>query len=66
MLVLDASYWGTESSYFSAQAVSSTDAKFAKFAEQQLNGWLKNLEQLTNFGLAIYEGLKPKILISTI
>lgn len=65
-LVLDASYLGTASSVGEPRAVSNTDAKFTKFADEQLNDWLKNLEQLNNFGLAIYEGLKPKILISTI
>jgi len=61
-LVLDANYEGTASSV-SRHAVSKEDAKFTKFADEQLNDWLKNLEQLTNFGYDIYEALKTKILL---
>jgi hypothetical protein len=61
-LVLDASYMGTASS-IAKRAVSKEDAKFTKFANNQLNDWLKNLEQLTDFGFDIYEALKTKILI---
>lgn len=64
-LVLDASYEGTASSV-GKRAVSKEDAKFTKFVDEQLNDWLKNLEQLTTFGFSIWEGLKTKILIGTI
>jgi hypothetical protein len=64
-LVLDACYVGTASSV-DKRAVSVTDVKFTKFADEQLNAWLKNLEQLTAFGLDIWEVLKTKILVGTI
>lgn len=65
-LVLDARYRETVHSGGGSKAVAKEDAKFTKFADEQLNAWLKNLEQLTAFGLDIYEGLKPKILIGAI
>lgn len=62
-LILDAMYQETAGSPSRAPKVA---ARLTRFADEQLNAWLKDLEQLTAFGLAIYEGLKPKILLGTL
>lgn len=49
---------------------SFSEAVFLKIAnklvEEQLVPWLDNLEQMTNFGLAIYEQVKTKIFLSNV
>lgn len=46
------------------EAVIKEDEKFSKFLVEKINDYLKDLEQMTNFGLSILDKFKSKILIS--